>query len=201
MPRFTPPPADAVRARLLDAARDEFAAHGVDGAKVERIAAAADSNKAQLFHYFGGKDGLSEALLVQTAAELSAEAPLDVDDLPEYAGRLHDAYVRRPWVPRLLTWHRLDGRAVESLEGARADAVAEVERAQRAGVLPRTFRPAVLLGLVEHLAAFWAETTPEAEGSVAAVAPQRRRQAVVDAVAALLGRSGDSRPRGSSLGA
>ncbi len=201
MPRFTPPPADAVRARLLDAARDEFASQGVTGAKVERIAAAADSNKAQLFHYFGGKDGLYEALLEQTATELAAEAPLDVDDLAEYAGRLHDAYTRRPWVPRLLTWHRLEGRPVESLAGARADAVATVEAAQRAGVLPRTFRPAVLLGLVEHLAAFWAETAPEAEGPVAAVAPQRRRQAVVDAVAALLGRSADSRPRGSSLGA
>lgn len=201
MPRFTPPPADAVRARLLDAARDEFASQGVTGAKVERIAAAADSNKAQLFHYFGGKDGLYEALLEQTATELAAEAPLDVDDLAEYAGRLHDAYTRRPWVPRLLTWHRLEGRPVESLAGARADAVATVEAAQRAGALPRTFRPAVLLGLVEHLAVFWAETAPEAEGSVAAVAPQRRRQAVVEAVAALLGRSGDSRPRGSSLGA
>lgn len=201
MPRFTPPPADAVRARLLDAARDEFASQGVTGAKVERIAVAADSNKAQLFHYFGGKDGLYEALLEQTATELAAEAPLDVGDLAEYAGRLHDAYTRRPWVPRLLTWHRLEGRPVESLEGFRADAVATVEAAQRAGVLPRTFRPAVLLGLVEHLAAFWAETAPEAEGPVAAVAPQRRRQAVVDAVAALLGRSADSRPHGSSLGA
>ncbi|GGL10568.1 AcrR family transcriptional regulator [Curtobacterium luteum] len=188
MPRFTPPPADAVRARLLDAARDEFAEHGVTGAKVERIAAAAGSNKAQLFHYFGGKDGLYEALYVQTVTELAAEVPLDVDDLPEYAGRLHDVLVRRPWVQRLTTWHRLEGRAIEALAEARAESVAAVERAQRAGVLPRSFRPAVLLGLVEQLAAFWAETAPEGAALVAAVAPPRRRQVVVDAVAALLAR-------------
>ncbi len=186
MPRFTPPPADAVRARLLDAARDEFAAHGVVGAKVERIAAAAGSNKAQVFHYFGGKDGLYDALYVQTVTELAAEAPLDVDDLPGYAGRLHDAYVRRPWVPRLLTWHRLEARPLEALADARAESVAAVERAQRAGVLPRAFRPAVLLGLVEQLAAFWADTAPEGAALVAAVAPPRRRQVVVDAVTALL---------------
>ncbi len=51
-----------------------------------------------------------EALYVQTVTELAAEVPLDVDDLPEYAGRLHDVLVRRPWVQRLTTWHRLEGR-------------------------------------------------------------------------------------------
>ncbi|MEG8035210.1 TetR family transcriptional regulator [Sphingomonas sp. LR61] len=108
MARFTPPAADAMRARLLLAARDEFAAAGLVGAKIERIAAAASSNKAQIFHYFGSKEGLFDALLAQTVAETFDEVPVDTDDLAEWAARLHDSYVRRPWAERLATWHRLE---------------------------------------------------------------------------------------------
>ncbi len=189
MARFTPPAADAVRGRLLRAARDEFSAHGLAGARVERLAAAADSNKAQVFHYFGGKEGLFDAVLVHELSELLDAVPLDTDDLPGYAGRLHDALVERPWVHRLATWQRLERADVpiEALVERRTADVAEVERAQRAGVLARSFRPAVVLGLVLHVAAFWPSLAPEAGPAVAAVTPPRRRQVVVDAVTALLG--------------
>ncbi|OIH94225.1 MULTISPECIES: TetR family transcriptional regulator [unclassified Curtobacterium] len=194
MARFTPPAADAVRARLLLAARDEFAALGCNGAKVERIAAAASSNKAQVFHYFGSKEGLFDALVEQTVAETFAEVPVDTDDLPAFAGRLHDSLARRPWAPRLAAWHRLERGDAEPLEAVVArntEAVAAVEHAQRAGVLPRSYRPAVLLGLVLHLAALWSvtapTTAPEYDALVHAVTPARRRQVVVDAVAAIVG--------------
>ncbi|WP_439691345.1 TetR family transcriptional regulator [Curtobacterium sp. SP.BCo] len=189
MPRFTPPAADAMRAKLLLAARDEFAAAGLVGTRLERITAAAESNKPQVFHYFGSKEGLFDALIAQTVAETFDEVPLDTDDLPEYAARLHDSYVRRPWAQRLLAWHRLErGEAapLAALVDADSDAVAAVEHAQRAGVLPRAYRPAVLLGLVVHLAAFWSTMTPEFDTLVAAVTPARRRQIVVDAVTALV---------------
>jgi AcrR family transcriptional regulator len=191
MARFTPPAADAMRARLLLAARDEFGAVGLAAGRVERIGAAASSNKAQVFHYFGSKEGLFDALYAQTVAETLALVPLDAEDLPEYAGRLHDAAVQRPWAQRLVTWYRLergDAAPMEAVVAANAEAVAEIERAQRAGVLPRTVRPAVLLGLVVHLAAFWSETSPEFDALVTAVMPARRRQVVVDAVAALVRR-------------
>jgi AcrR family transcriptional regulator len=190
MASFTPPASDAMRARLLLASRDEFAAAGLAGARLERITAAATSNKAQVFHYFGSKEGLFDALVAQTVTETFDEVPLDTTDLPEWAGRLHDAAVRRPWAPRLLTWHRLERGRVAPLEAIveRNDvAVAEVERAQRAGVVPRAYRPAVLLGLVLHLAAFWSDASPEFDTLTGAVVPARRRQVVVDAVTALLG--------------
>ncbi|MDM7891240.1 TetR family transcriptional regulator [Curtobacterium caseinilyticum] len=190
MARFTPPAADAMRATLLAAARDEFTAHGLAGARVERLAAAAGSNKAQVFHYFGGKDGLFDALLVHEVTSVLTAVPLDTADLAGWAGRLHDVTVERPWVQRLATWHRLERPEVpvETLAEQHADVVAEVERAQRADVLPRRFRPAVLFGLVVHTAVFWSALPPEAAGSVAAVTAPRRRQVVVDAVGALLGR-------------
>lgn len=190
MARFTPPAADAVRARLLLAARDEFAAAGLVGGKVERIAAAASSNKAQVFHYFGSKEGLFDALVEQTVAETFDLVPLDTDDLPGFAGRLHDSWTERPWAQRLATWHRLERASAAPLEAIverRTTMVAEVERAQRAGVLPRSYRPAVLLGLVLHLAAFWSEASAESEALTRAVVPARRRQIVVDAVTSFVG--------------
>lgn len=51
------------RARILEAARQEFAEHGFDGARVDRIAAQAGINKRMLYHYFGNKDDVFCAVL------------------------------------------------------------------------------------------------------------------------------------------
>ncbi len=57
-----PGKADATRQRLLDAALEEFAEYGIAGAEVDRIAAVAGTNKAQIYHYFGSKDQLFDAV-------------------------------------------------------------------------------------------------------------------------------------------
>ncbi len=44
--------------RLLKAAAREFSAHGLAGARVDRIAAAAGVNKAMLYYHFGSKEKL-----------------------------------------------------------------------------------------------------------------------------------------------
>ena len=51
------------RRKILDAAVDEFAAHGYAGARVDRIAAAAGVNKRMIYHHFGSKLGAFEAAL------------------------------------------------------------------------------------------------------------------------------------------
>src|SRR5260370_40570220 len=102
--------ADGTRRRLRDAAAEEFAAFGIAGARVDRIAAAAESNKAQIYHYFGNKDGLFEAVFHDLVVTTLRDSPIDPTDLPEYAGRLFDGYQGRPHVQRLATWDRL-GRA------------------------------------------------------------------------------------------
>ncbi|MEY2621908.1 MAG: hypothetical protein RIT26_1728 [Pseudomonadota bacterium] len=51
------------RARILQAARVEFARHGLGGARVDQIAKAAGINKRMLYHYFGNKDDLFSAVL------------------------------------------------------------------------------------------------------------------------------------------
>src|ERR1700740_3014501 len=93
--------AEATRQRLLDAAAEEFAARGIAGARVDRIAQAAAANKAQIYHYFGSKDDrFVQAMLRDT--------PIDATDLPEYAGQLFDRYQKDPQIQRLATWYRLE---------------------------------------------------------------------------------------------
>src|SRR3974390_3536264 len=61
-PSFTDRSADT-RARILEAALQEFSAHGLAGARTERIAAAAGVNKALLYYHFDSKEKLYLAAL------------------------------------------------------------------------------------------------------------------------------------------
>ncbi|SCE80927.1 TetR/AcrR family transcriptional regulator [Micromonospora mirobrigensis] len=185
-----PRDAEQTRRRLLDAARDEFAAVGIAGARVDRIAAAAGSNKAQIYHYFGSKDGLFDAVFEEIARTTVDEIPIDATDLPGYAGRLFDSYRQRPWVQRLATWYRLERGADSALEIIRSGnsaKIAAIAAAQADGTVPDTFTPEELLGLVLHLSGFWSATTPEYAALVDGIDPGRRREVVVLAVAALVG--------------
>jgi len=58
------------RARILDAALSEFAAHGLAGARTEQIAAAAGVNKALLYYYFESKEKLYAAALEMVSARV-----------------------------------------------------------------------------------------------------------------------------------
>src|SRR3981189_999740 len=94
----------ATRRRILAAATAEFAAHGIAGARVDRIAANAKANKAQLYAYFGNKEGLFDAVLTESVEAILDAVPLVAEDLPGYAVRLYDAYLQRPELVRLTTW-------------------------------------------------------------------------------------------------
>ena len=182
--------ADATRRRLLEAARQEFAAYGIAGSRVDRIAAAARSNKAQIYHYFGSKDGLFDAVFDDMCRETVDAVPIDPADLPEYAGRLFDSYEQRPWVQRIATWYRLERAGTRDLLpvvlASNAAKVRAVADAQASGILPARFPASVLLGLVLHLSGFWSANVPEFDALVDDAGPAARRKVVVEAVAALL---------------
>lgn len=60
-----------------------FATHGLTGARVDAIAAAAGSNVRMIYYYFGSKDGLYRAVLeCAYAAMRGAEAQLGLAALP-----------------------------------------------------------------------------------------------------------------------
>jgi AcrR family transcriptional regulator len=61
---ITPGPRDergVLAARILAAARDEFAEHGWAGTAIRAVARAADVDPALIYHYFGSKEGLLDA--------------------------------------------------------------------------------------------------------------------------------------------
>jgi AcrR family transcriptional regulator len=182
--------AEATRQRLLDAALTEFAARGIAGARVERIAKAARSNKAQIYHYFGSKDALFDAVFDRIVKATLDDTPIDPTNLPEYAGRLFDRYERHPEVQRLATWHRLEradlDNPIEAIAASNAGKIKAIGDAQRAGLLTTRFEPSVLLGLVLTLSGTWSSMTPEYETFTRRLSLAERRQAIVDAVAALL---------------
>lgn len=70
----------ATRARILAAAKSEFAKKGLGGARVDDIAAKAKINKRMLYHYFGNKEELFQRTLEDAyAAFRSAEAALKIE--------------------------------------------------------------------------------------------------------------------------
>jgi AcrR family transcriptional regulator len=78
---------ERTRASILAAATDEFARHGLGGARVDRIAERAKVNKRMLYYYFGDKDELFLAVLEATYASIrAAEAELRLLDLAPEAG-------------------------------------------------------------------------------------------------------------------
>ena len=71
---------NATRARILAAAKVEFARKGLGGARVDDIAARAKANKRMLYHYFGNKEELFRITLEDAYAEIrEAEARLEIE--------------------------------------------------------------------------------------------------------------------------
>lgn len=71
---------DATRARILAAAKSEFARMGLGGARVDDIAAKAKINKRMLYHYFGNKEELFQRTLEDAYGQFrTAEASLKIE--------------------------------------------------------------------------------------------------------------------------
>jgi AcrR family transcriptional regulator len=151
--------AAASRQRLLAAAAAEFVAHGVAGARVDRIAAAAGANKRLIYDYFGDKDGLFDAVLDRFTEDAVGAVPIDADDLPAYAGRLLDYHSDNPDLLRLVTWARLEGRTTPAAQEQRRASyrrrVAAIEAAQQKGAVTTALTGSQILDMIESLAVGW----------------------------------------------
>lgn len=71
---------DQTRERILQAAFAEFAASGLEGARVDTIAERAQANKGMIYHYYGNKEGLFQAVLERAYEEIRLrERELDME--------------------------------------------------------------------------------------------------------------------------
>jgi TetR/AcrR family transcriptional regulator len=132
--------ADSPEARILAAARFEFIAHGLAGARMRPIAQRAGVNPALLHYYFRNKDKLYEAALLDTvhsvwgALEIKGELP--EADLPHLlrsmVARYFDVVLDHPEFPRFMLREIVDG-------GRHLPLVLEAVRRQYQPILQRIF--------------------------------------------------------------
>ena len=100
--------AEATKERILKAALAEFSAHGIAGARVDRIARAARCNKNLIYIYFRDKENLFKTVLLQSMMRIYDEQPFTPHDLPGYAGKVLDWSTANPDLMRLLAWSTLE---------------------------------------------------------------------------------------------
>jgi AcrR family transcriptional regulator len=76
----------ATKARILSAAKVEFAKKGLGGARVDDIAARSKTNKRMMYHYFGNKEELFRITLEEAYSDIrNAELSLELDKLDPIA--------------------------------------------------------------------------------------------------------------------
>ncbi|GAB19785.1 putative TetR family transcriptional regulator [Gordonia effusa NBRC 100432] len=173
-----PPDSAATKARLLQAAVEEFAAHGLAGARVDRIASAAGVNKRSIYVYFTNKETLFDKVVSQSVSQISLDVPFTAGDLPRYAGALFDYLVEHPEHLRLAAWSRLEWPTAKSdaVDGYRAKVdqmAANATGHSIAAELDPVDALALLLGMVTSW--FYASPTLRALSADEPLSPERLR--------------------------
>jgi AcrR family transcriptional regulator len=167
-PRRSPTPQERQRdpertkRLILDAATAEFAAHGYAGARIGAISTRAGVNQQLISYYFGGKEGLyqaiSESWRERQQELVEPDMPMS-EQLRQYALEV----LRHPDGVRLLAWNGLEyeGPDADPDHKPRAEqlqhGVDELRELQRNGKLPQEIDPACLSVIM--MAAAMATTT------------------------------------------
>ena len=180
---------EASRRRLLAAATEEFATHGLAGARVDRIAASAQVNKQQMYAWFGSKGGLFDAVFAAQLVRIVDAVPFTADDLPGYAVALYDSYLTDPEIIRLVGWNRLERVPTGDLLAAHGVLTepkrVALEQAQRDGLVVADIAPDLIYAMVIGIAGSWSPLS----GTVTAAPEEdeddhdRRRTALRETVA------------------
>lgn len=100
--------AHATRQRIIEAAFIEFAAAGLAGARVDRIAATARCNKSLIFVYFENKAALFTTVARKELERLKNDVVFTPSDFPQFAARMFDFAMEHPNSMRLLAWYGIE---------------------------------------------------------------------------------------------
>ncbi|MEV0602275.1 TetR family transcriptional regulator [Streptomyces sp. NPDC050315] len=150
----------ATKARIFEAAAAEFAAYGIAGARIDRIAREAKANKQLIYAYFGNKNELFAQVLEQRLVDHARNMPVDADDPDAWVDRLLEYHATHPQLLRLLMWEGLEyGTGAIPREDERTahwDRKAEVfADAQRRGVIGTALPPRDLAFILLGVAAWY----------------------------------------------
>ncbi|GAA2142853.1 hypothetical protein GCM10009727_41330 [Actinomadura napierensis] len=154
--------------------------------------AAARSNKAQLYAYFGNKEKLFDTIFFGSLERIVNVVPIDADDLADWAVRLYDEYLRRPDLIRLATWARLERRPAghlvddhDRMDDRKLRAIAEAQAAGRVregdpfDVMAMVIAMSMAWSPVSNVYAATAEESPEVHERRRALLRECVRRAVV----------------------
>ncbi len=97
------------KSRILDVALKEFAAYGIEGARVDRIANNASINKAMIYYYFSSKENLYlavlkrnlEGMFAMLSRHLTEHLSLE-ETLAAFVEVYHTLFIKQPEFPRLI---------------------------------------------------------------------------------------------------
>lgn len=139
---------------ILVAAREEFCEHGFEGARVDRIATRAAANKRLLYHYFGNKEALYSAVLLDAYREirrgehaLYLQALTPVEAMRKLVTFTFDHFRTNPWFIRLLaTENILRAEFIKRLPEVpelHSPIIEQIRTVLRAGQDEGHFRPGV----------------------------------------------------------
>ena len=200
----------ASRAAILRAAAEEFAEHGIAGARTEAIAREARVNKALLYYYFKDKETLYGAVLDNAFSGLKATVFRVLDsDLPPrqkimtYAGTYFDFIASNQVYPKLMQREMMRAREGHSphieklVKNYFQPIYARVGELLQKGIADGEFRkidPAHFIPSMVAMIIFYFSSAPLMQKIVRfnPLAPERiaeRRAAVLDFISAALFRS------------
>ena len=147
---------ESTRTRIVEAAMQEFAANGVAGGRIERIAQAAATSKERVYAYFRSKKELYAHVMDKELALIMDATHLDAHDLPSYAAQLFDYFDRNPIHFRLLGWGRLESAGLPVLDASTQGLIQRkldhIKQVQLEGALDSSWAPADVLALVNQIA-------------------------------------------------
>jgi AcrR family transcriptional regulator len=195
------PATDPTRERILEAARREFAAHGIFGARIDRIAKTALTSKERLYAHFRSKEQLYAQVALAEITRLRETVGFDAYDLPASAGRLFDYFAEHEDAFRLLSWGRLEQSPADALAPERVaalqEAIDQIREAQSCGAIDPAWDPFDVKALVGQIAICHLaipELKAAAALAVCELALDKRRAAVVMAVSRLFPAAPARRP-------
>jgi AcrR family transcriptional regulator len=206
------------RAAILQAAAQEFAEHGIAGARTDAIAREARVNKALLYYYFKDKETLYSAVLDDAFSGLKSTVFRVLDGglaprekIMAYVGAYFDFIASNQLYPRLMQREMMRAREGQSQHFDKAiknyiqPIFARVSEVMRQGIADGEFRPVNPVHFVPSMVAmivFYFSSAPMMQRIVGfnpltAERIAERRAAVLDFISAALFRPESGRPEGS----
>jgi TetR/AcrR family transcriptional regulator len=162
--------AEISRARLVEAATEEFAARGYDGARVDGIVARAEVSKNLVYHYFAGKEALFIAVMERVYVLMRAHHRDDLlkqleprAAIERLIRSVHRLFVERPEIITLLNSENLHKAAhiaksgtIRTLYNPLLEALIDIlDRGSAAGVFRRGVDPVDLYITISGLSYFY----------------------------------------------